>query len=301
MNLSSTIILAAAVMTCGTSLAQVATPAEAGAPNASTLNQPGERPPDGFDHVREGTAQGKVERVEYDAPAVAAGLKRWMEIYTPPGYSSDKKYPVLYLIHGAGQNEHAWTAERPGACNPRQSYRREEDRAHDRRLPQRQCDHQHDERRRQGGRGRGGDRCRAGCRCGSRRRGCGPPRRHGGGRAWRWRGERTFENDLLKDIIPYIESHYSVYTDAQHRALAGLSMGGMQTRSIAPANVDKFSLRRRLQRRQYHAGEHHRYGRVQEERQTRVYEFRQQGKLRRLAAAALPPAALRASSSPPTR
>jgi len=51
---------------------------------------------------------------------------------------------------------------------------------------------------------------------------------------------KNFENDLLKDIIPCIESHYSVQTDAQHRALAGLSLGGMQTRSIAPANADKF-------------------------------------------------------------
>jgi len=50
-----------------------------------------------------------------------------------------------------------------------------------------------------------------------------------------------FENDLLKDIIPYIESHYSVYTDREHRALAGLSMGGMQTRRISLANLDKFS------------------------------------------------------------
>ena len=52
---------------------------------------------------------------------------------------------------------------------------------------------------------------------------------------------KNFENDLFKDIIPYIQSHYSTQTDAQHRALAGLSLGGMQTRSIAPANSDKFS------------------------------------------------------------
>ena len=50
----------------------------------------------------------------------------------------------------------------------------------------------------------------------------------------------NFTNDLLKDIIPYIESHYSTYTDADHRALAGLSMGGMQTRTISAANIDKF-------------------------------------------------------------
>jgi enterochelin esterase-like enzyme len=45
----------------------------------------------------------------------------------------------------------------------------------------------------------------------------------------------NFTNDSLEDIIPYIESHYSVYTDAEHRALVGLSMGGMQTRSISLA------------------------------------------------------------------
>ena len=42
--------------------------------------------------------------MDYDAPAVSEGLKRWMEVYTPPGYSKDKKYPVLYLLHGIGGN-----------------------------------------------------------------------------------------------------------------------------------------------------------------------------------------------------
>ena len=58
-------------------------------------------PPQGFDRVREGVEKGTLERVDYDATAVAAGLKRWMEVYTPPGYSKDKKYPVLYLLHGS--------------------------------------------------------------------------------------------------------------------------------------------------------------------------------------------------------
>jgi enterochelin esterase-like enzyme len=62
-------------------------------------------PPQGFDRVREGIEKGKLERVEYDATAVSIGLKRWMEVYTPPGYSKDKKYPVLYLLHGIGGNE----------------------------------------------------------------------------------------------------------------------------------------------------------------------------------------------------
>jgi enterochelin esterase-like enzyme len=50
-----------------------------------------------------------------------------------------------------------------------------------------------------------------------------------------------FENDLLKDIIPYIDSHYSTYTDAGHRALAGLSMGGGQTLNIGLVHPETFS------------------------------------------------------------
>jgi enterochelin esterase-like enzyme len=70
-------------------------------------------PPQGFDQARSGIETGKLERVDYDATAVAPGLKRWMEVYTPPGYSKDKKYPVLYLLHGIGGNEtHEWTGRR---------------------------------------------------------------------------------------------------------------------------------------------------------------------------------------------
>jgi enterochelin esterase-like enzyme len=50
-----------------------------------------------------------------------------------------------------------------------------------------------------------------------------------------------FSQDFLKDIMPYAESHCRVLTDRAHRAIAGLSMGGMQTHRIAMANLDKFS------------------------------------------------------------
>ena len=61
--------------------------------------------PAGFNRVRPDIEHGKLEKVYYDATAVAPGLKRWMEVYTPPGYSTDKKYPVLFLLHGIGGNE----------------------------------------------------------------------------------------------------------------------------------------------------------------------------------------------------
>jgi enterochelin esterase-like enzyme len=50
-----------------------------------------------------------------------------------------------------------------------------------------------------------------------------------------------FENDLLKDIIPYVESHYPVQADREHRAIAGLSMGGGQALSIGLRHLDLFA------------------------------------------------------------
>ena len=61
--------------------------------------------PEGFNRVRADIEHGKLEKVYYDATAVAPNLKRWMEVYTPPGYSKHKKYPVLFLLHGIGGNE----------------------------------------------------------------------------------------------------------------------------------------------------------------------------------------------------
>jgi enterochelin esterase-like enzyme len=54
-------------------------------------------------------------------------------------------------------------------------------------------------------------------------------------------GSSLFEDDLLKDIIPYVESHYPVKTDAEHRALAGLSMGGGQSLNIGLKHLDTFA------------------------------------------------------------
>jgi enterochelin esterase-like enzyme len=54
--------------------------------------------------------------------------------------------------------------------------------------------------------------------------------------------QRTdFEKDLLSDLIPFIESNYRVAADREHRALAGLSMGGGLTLAIGPRHLDTFS------------------------------------------------------------
>ena len=289
-------------------------------------------PPEGFDRARPDIEKGKLERVDYDASAVAPGLKRWMEVYTPPGYTKDKKYSVLYLLHGIGGNEtHEWTGPsrnqggaaaildnmiadkriepmivvfpngnattntaggggggRGGAGGaggaapqaspaqqaqtvftqlavdakgqPTKTVTKEQwlkaradawtaltDAAGKKDVAELTLDDlqkaaEKDAALLRGGMGGG----RGGAPgAGAGGRGGAPG---GGGRGAGGRGGglgdgwgKNFENDLLKDIIPYMESHYSIYTDSQHRALAGLSMGGMQTRSIVPANVEKFN------------------------------------------------------------
>src|SRR6516164_10418976 len=70
-------------------------------------------PPAGFDSRRDGIDRGKLELVEYDSTTV--GVKRKAQVYTPPGYSKDQKYPVLYLLHGIGGDEYEWT--RGGVAN----------------------------------------------------------------------------------------------------------------------------------------------------------------------------------------
>jgi enterochelin esterase-like enzyme len=63
-------------------------------------------PPQGFDVRREGIEGGKVETVEYDSKA--AGCARKMRVYTPPGFSGEQQYPVLYLLHGSRADEDSW-------------------------------------------------------------------------------------------------------------------------------------------------------------------------------------------------
>ncbi|MGA2254620.1 MAG: alpha/beta hydrolase-fold protein, partial [Thermoguttaceae bacterium] len=70
-------------------------------------------PPRGFDVRREGIGRGRVETVEYDSKI--AGCKRKMRVYTPPGFSKDQKYPVLYLLHGSLSDETSW--EKDGAAD----------------------------------------------------------------------------------------------------------------------------------------------------------------------------------------
>ncbi|MCZ7638348.1 MAG: non-reducing end alpha-L-arabinofuranosidase family hydrolase [Verrucomicrobia bacterium] len=178
-------------------------------------------PPEGFDKRRDAVAPGKLERVYYDSKTV--GVKRWMQVYTPPGYSPDRKYSVLYLLHGIGGNENEeWT--RNGAAVV---------------LDNLNADHKIEPMLVVFPNGNATTNTAAGGPRGGRRGGFGaggdPAEISGPG----W--GRDFEADLIQDIIPYIESHYSVRADREHRALAGLSMGGGQALNYGLANLNTFA------------------------------------------------------------
>jgi enterochelin esterase-like enzyme len=179
-------------------------------------------PPAGFRSRRDNVPHGELTTIQYDSKTL--GTRRQMLIYTPPGYSTDRKYPVLYLLHGIGGNEREWQR----TCRA--------DNVLDNLLddgkikpmivvfPNGNASVTANTEEGAPGAGMGGARGGAGGR-------------GGGFESW----GKPFEDDLIKDIIPYIESHYSVYADREHRALAGLSMGGGQSLNIGMYNIETFA------------------------------------------------------------
>jgi enterochelin esterase-like enzyme len=162
-------------------------------------------PPMGFDRKRDEIPHGKLEMIEYDSKTV--GTTRKMQVYTPPGYSKEKKYPVLYLLHGIGGDETEWqrfaqpdvlldNLVADGKAEPMIVV-----------MPN--------------GRAQKNDRA-------------------GGNVFAAAPAFAVFERDLLEDVIPAIESRYSVAADREHRALAGLSMGGGQSLNFGLTHLENF-------------------------------------------------------------
>ena len=160
---------------------------------------------------------------------------RRCHVYLPNEYFANptKKFPVLYLQHGMGENEYGW-AEQGHTAQIMDNLI-----AEGKAVP---CiivmDNGLNTRRpgEQGGFGGfgGGQRPQ-----GQRPQGApgqGGPRRGGFGGF-----SEGFKNVLFNDIIPMVEKNYRVIADPQHRAYAGLSMGGMQAREITLANPEKFA------------------------------------------------------------
>ena len=136
---------------------------------------------------------GEIRQVWYESTTLE--MQRRMHIYTPPGYDhNNDDYPVLYLLHGGGDEDSGWsTIGRAGyiidnllatnAASPMLVVMPNGS------LPQ------------------GGD----------------------------------FTSELMNDVIPFIEAHYRARGDSENRAVAGLSMGGLQTTGVFSSHPDEFA------------------------------------------------------------
>lgn len=164
-----------------------------------------EPPPDITLHQPE-IPHGKLELIEYQSKTV--GTTRRMHVYTPPGYSSDKKYPVLYLLHGIGGDETEWLRFADPANLLDNLIATEQATPMIVVMPN--------------GRAQKNDRAEGNVFAAAP-------------------AFATFEQDLLDDVIPAIESRYSVLADRDHRGLAGLSMGAGQSLNFALAHPDRFA------------------------------------------------------------
>lgn len=163
-------------------------------------------PPADIVTVRDDVPHGTLEMIAYDSETV--GTTRHMQVYTPPGYSTDRDYPVLYLLHGIGGDETEWqrlatpnvlldNLIADGAAEPMIVV-----------MPN--------------GRAQPNDRAEGDVFASAP-------------------AFAVFEGDLLNDVIPAIEARYSVAADRQHRALAGLSMGGGQSLNFGLGHLDTFA------------------------------------------------------------
>ena len=164
--------------------------------------------PEGFDSLRADIPHGTLDSILYESNTV--GTTRKALIYTPPGFSRSEKYPVLYLLHGIGGDEKEWLNG-----------------GH----PQVILDNLYAEKKIEpmivvmpNGRAMKDDRAIGNIFASAK-----------------MAAFATFERDLLDDLIPFIEKHYPVLKDREHRAIAGLSMGGGQSLNFGLGNLDKFA------------------------------------------------------------
>jgi enterochelin esterase-like enzyme len=164
--------------------------------------------PEGFDKYLDSIPHGKIDSVTYTSKTV--GTKRKAIVYTAPGFPNNKKYPVLYLLHGIGGDEKEWLNN----CQPQvildNLFAGKKIEPMIVVMPN--------------GRAMKDDRSTGNIFD-----------------SVKVQAFETFEKDLLDDLIPFIERKYPVIKDREHRAIAGLSMGGGQALNFGLGNLDQFA------------------------------------------------------------
>lgn len=164
--------------------------------------------PEGFDKPMANIQHGTVEEIVY--PSKTVGTDRKCTVYLPPQYDARKKYPVLYLLHGIGGDHVEWLNGGVPNVIMDNIYAQGKAKPMIIVMPN--------------GRALKDDRVQGNI--------YGPEM---------VKGFEVFERDLIDDLIPFIQSKYSTYTDRKHRAIAGLSMGGGQSLNFGLGNMDLFA------------------------------------------------------------
>ncbi len=146
-------------------------------------------------------AHGRVEVVQYKT---SAGTEKRMHVYLPPGYDTDtaRRYPVLYLNHGGGENDSHWTAKGFTHCILDNLIAAEKARPMIVAMPN------------------------------TGRLVSGKPPKLG--------EDDACTQEYLRDILPYIDGHYRTRTNRESRAVAGLSMGGFVTLNTGLTHLETF-------------------------------------------------------------
>ena len=198
-------------------------------------------------------AHGRVQMVLFPSKLTNTVPVRTAFVYTPPDYDKDptKRYPVLYLQHGWGENEYAWWNQ--GHANLIMDNLIAENKTTPFIIVMTYglTNEGMGPGGRRGGRGPGGPGGLGGpggpggpggaALAGSTN---GAPARGGfGGRGGMagFGSNAAFETVLCNELIPYVDANFRTLADQPHRGMAGLSMGGMETHGITLKHLDLFS------------------------------------------------------------
>lgn len=193
----------------GIRIADPANPNRRGA--SSVLEVPGEQT--AFGNMRN-VPHGEMREVWYHSTTL--DMPRRLHVYTPPGYETGTtRYPLLYLLHGAGDDDAAWSEQGRAGIIMDNLIAEGKARPMIIVMPN-----------------------------GSMPRPANAGPVTGGG--WRnttelVRAQNVFADDMFKTIVPLVEKNYRIAPGRENHAMAGLSAGGGHTLWIVPSNLDKFA------------------------------------------------------------
>ncbi len=175
--------------------------------SAFSQHTPPKQMPANYDVARTGIAHGTIETITYHSSVT--GTDRKATVYLPPHYYNTNRYSTLYLLHGIGGDEKEWLND---GGHPEIIL---DNLYADNKIAQMIVVMPNGRASKDDTRANDRDPAKVA-------------------------GFAAFEKELYADLIPFIEKKYSVHSDPQMRAIAGLSMGGGQSLNFGLGKPDKF-------------------------------------------------------------